>query len=331
MSANEVLSALLDAMPDSYQKTIGFPTYDLLAAVSLRLAETDAVIEDARAALDPENLTGGELDRYIYPRSGIARKAATFAGGVLTVKGTGTIEQGTLFESAGGVQFAAAETVAIDGTGEVPVTVQGITGCDNEAEMSGGYAEETDAEYYARFLLKMRTPATSGNIYHYEQWALECAGVGHVRVFPRVQGVNTVDVVIADSTGQPAGEELVAAVQAYIDPESEGAGRGQAPIGAQCFVSAAAEKKIAIACKVFKSNTAEADSVTAAVKAAVAAYLAGAVFVQDYVSYAQIAAAILSAEGVVDFEGLTVGGGTANIAVGERECAVLGEVTITYG
>ena len=213
----------------------------------------------------------------------------------------------------------------------MPVTVQGIAGCDNEAEMSGGYAEETDAEYYARFLLKMRTPATSGNVYHYEQWALECAGVGHVKVFPRVQGVNTVDVVIADSTGQPAGEELVAAVQAYIDPESEGAGRGQAPIGAQCFVSAAAEKKIAIACKVFKSNTAEADSVTAAVKAAVAAYLAGTVFVQDYVSYAQIAAAILSADGVVDFEGLTVGGDTANIAVGERECAVLGEVTITYG
>lgn len=86
MSANEVLEVLLASMPDSYQKTIGFPTYDLLAAASLRLAETDAVIEDARAALDPENLTGGELDRYIYPRSGIARKAATFAGGVLTVR-----------------------------------------------------------------------------------------------------------------------------------------------------------------------------------------------------------------------------------------------------
>ena len=28
--------------------------------------------------------------------------------------------------------------------------------------------------------------------------------------------------------------------------------------------------------------------------------------------------------------GGTVGGGTANIAVGERECAVLGEVTIRY-
>ena len=339
-------------MPESYQKTIGFPTYDLLAAVSLRMEGTDETIDEAKQQLDPENLHDSALDRYIYPRSGLERKAATFAHGSLTVTGTGTVEQGTLFESGGGVQFYATETVAIEGEGTVPVTctvdgtagnlpahsvtqmpvtVQGIASCDNPEPIGGGYAEETDAEYYARFLLKMRTPATSGNVYHYEQWALECAGVGHVRVFPRVQGVNTVDVVIADSTGQPAGEELVAAVQAYIDPESEGAGRGQAPIGAQCFVSAAAEKKIAIACKVFKSNTAEADSVTAAVKAAVAAYLAGTVFVQDYVSYAQIAAAILSAEGVVDFEGLTVGGGTANIAVGERECAVLGEVTITYG
>ncbi|MFQ9126755.1 MAG: hypothetical protein ACLR4Z_08175 [Butyricicoccaceae bacterium] len=53
MSANEVLTALLDAMPDSYQKTIGFPTYDLLAAASLRLAETDAVIEDGEGGARP--------------------------------------------------------------------------------------------------------------------------------------------------------------------------------------------------------------------------------------------------------------------------------------
>ena len=352
MSASEILDEMLSAMPESYQKTIGFPTYDLLAAVSLRMEGTDEAIDEAKQQLDPENLSGDDLDRYIYPRSGLARKASTFAHGTLTVTGSGTVEIGTLFESVGGVQFAATETVVIDGEGSVPVTctvdgtagnlpahsvtqmpvaVQGIASCDNPEPIGGGYAEESDSEYYARYLVVLRTPATSGNVYHYVQWALEVAGVGHVKVFPRVQGVNTVDVVIADNAGQPAGEELVAAVQAYIDPESEGAGRGQAPIGAQCFVSAAAEKKIAIACKVFKSNTAEADSVTAAVKAAVAAYLAGTVFVQDYVSYAQIAAAILSAEGVVDFEGLTVGGGTANIAVGERECPVLGEVTITYG
>ena len=82
---------------------------------------------------------------------------------------------------------------------------------------------------------------------------------------------------------------------------------------------------------VSKSDTADEESVTAAIKSAVADYLASTVFAQSYVSYGQIAAAILSAEGVVDFEGLAVGGGTSNIAVGERECPVLGEVTITYG
>ena len=96
-------------------------------------------------------------------------------------------------------------------------------------------------------------------------------------------------------------------------------------------MSAAAAKKIAVSCKVSKLDTADEESVTAAIKSAVADYLAGTVFAQSYVSYGQIAAAILSADDVVDFEGLTVGGGTANIAVGERECPVLGEVAITYG
>ena len=352
MSASEILDEMLGNMPESYQKTIGFPTYDLLAAVSLRMEGTDTAIDEAKQQLDPENLHDSALDRYSAPRSGLERKAATFAHGSLTVTGTGTVEQGTLFESGGGVQYYATETVAIEGEGTVPVTctvdgtagnlpahsvtqmpvaVQGIASCDNPEPIGGGYAEESDSEYYARYLVVLRTPATSGNIYHYMQWALEVAGVGHVKVFPRVQGVNTVDVVIADNAGQPASPALVKSVQDYIDPDSEGAGRGQAPIGAQCFVTAATGKAITVNCTVSKSDTADEENVTAAIKSAVADYLASTVFAQSYVSYGQIAAAILSAEGVVDFEGLTVGGGTSNIAVGERECPVLGEVTITYG
>lgn len=352
MSASEILDEMLAAMPESYQKTIGFPTYDLLAAVSLRMEGTDDAIDEARQQLDPENLHDSALDRYIYPRSGLERKAATFAHGSLTVTGTGTVEQGTLFESGGGVQYYATETVAIEGEGTVPVTctvdgtagnlpahsvtqipvaVQGIASCDNPEPIGGGYAEESDSEYFSRYLVVLRTPATSGNVYHYVQWALEVAGVGHVKVFPRVQGANTVDVVIADNAGQPASPALVKSVQDYIDPDSEGAGRGQAPIGAQCFVTAATGKAITVSCTVSKSDTADEESVTAAIKSAVADYLASTVFVQSYVSYGQVAAAILSAEGVVDFEGLAVGGGTSNIAVGERECPVLGEVTITYG
>lgn len=53
--------------------------------------------------LDPVNLTGDDLDAYIYPRTGQVRNAATKAVGVLTVTGSGTIAAGDLFESTGGV------------------------------------------------------------------------------------------------------------------------------------------------------------------------------------------------------------------------------------
>ena len=136
----------------SYQKTVGFPTYDLLAAAALRMEGTDEEVAAMRASLDPENLTGSDLDRYIFPRSGIERRQATFAEGIVHVTGTGTVQQGDLFASGGGVAFQAAQTVTITGEGDVPVicrsdgaagklpahsitqmpvTIQGITACDN--------------------------------------------------------------------------------------------------------------------------------------------------------------------------------------------------------
>ena len=350
-TANEILTDLLAAMPDSYQKTGGYPTHDLLAAAALRMQGTDEEVAAMRAALDPENLAGGDLDRYVFPRAGLERRQATFATGVLTVTGTGTVQQGALFESGGGIQFAASETVQITGEGQVPVTcrvdgaagnlpahsitqmpvtLQGISACDNPEPTTGGYDEEDDAAYYARYLLKIRTPATSGNVYHYQSWALEVAGVGAVQVFPLARGPGTVDIVLIDSTGQPAPPDLVQQVQDYIDPGGTGEGYGQAPIGAQCLVEAATGTEITLTGKVFKLDTAEEETVTAGIKAAVGAYLAEIAFQQDYVSLARITERILAVEGVRDLESLMLNGGTDNVHLDERACAVLGEVTLSY-
>ena len=95
---SDILETMLAAVPDSYQKTVGFPIYDILAAAAIRMGGTEELLAHIEAMLDPDNLTGDDLDAYIYPRTGQVRNAATKAVGVLTVTGTGTITAGDLFE-----------------------------------------------------------------------------------------------------------------------------------------------------------------------------------------------------------------------------------------
>ena len=348
---SDILETMLAAVPDSYQKTVGFPIYDILAAAAIRMGGTEELLAHIEAMLDPDNLTGDDLDAYIYPRTGQVRNAATKAVGVLTVTGTGTITAGDLFESEGGIQFEATETVDITDSGTVaircttagtlgnlpagsvtmmPVQLAGFVSVSNSDTTHDGYDAETDAAYYARFLERIQTPPTSGNVYHYRSWALEVSGVGAVQVYPLGHGANTVDVVIVDTSGKPASSTLVKAVQDHIDPDSQGLGMGEAPIGAYCYVSAATGFYLPISLQVTALPGSVQTEVTQAVKDAVTAYLTSIAFRQDYVSYAQIAAAILSAPGVEDFANLTVNGGTANIAIADRKVAVLGEVTVTY-
>ena len=103
-------------------------------------------------------MTGDALTKWCYQRKGVTRKAATYSTGtVKIVTGTGTISKGSLFESAGGIQFSATETksvtdgatvavqaVAAGASGNVatgaitkmPVTLTGISVVTNEAAMS---------------------------------------------------------------------------------------------------------------------------------------------------------------------------------------------------
>jgi len=350
MSNDEILVQMLGHLSDTYQKSIGFPMYDILAAVAIRLAETDAEIKDAVRRLDPRNLTGTDLDDYIYPRSGLNRKQATFSEGVVHVTGTGTVDYGAMFATPGGVKFMATKAVTVVNEADVPVscmqdgavgnvpahsvtlmpvTIQGISACDNPEPMEGGYNEEGDSEYYERHLIKIQTPPTSGNVYHYLSWALEVAGVGYAKVFPLGHGENTVDVVLIGQDGTPADEYLVETVQEYIDPGSTGEGYGQAPIGARCFVSAATPRRISLSVRVAKDGNAES-VVTLGITQAVSDYMGEVAFRQDYISYAHIAMAVLNVPGVLDFDNLRLDGKTDNIAIKERECAVLGDVNITY-
>lgn len=359
--ASEILREMLDAVPGSYQKTIGFPTWDWLAAAAIPINGVEESLEQAKLQLDPANLTGDALDAYIFPRTGQRRTAATYAEGKVTVTGTGTVPEGSLFESGGGVQFAATETVTVTGSGIVPVRctapgavgnlpggsitmmpvqIAGISAVTNLEPTTGGYEQESDEAFYQRFLIRVQTPPTSGNQYHYLEWALEVAGVGGVQIYPLDNGDNTVGVVILDAFGMPADTELVEQVQTHIDPDSLGLGEGEAPIGAHCYVSAAAGQELTVSLTVITEAGADQETVTAAIKEAAKAYLA-ALALEAYtpkvgvvygytVSYARLGAAILDVPGVTDYHSLAVNGETENITVAAKSAAVLGEVTVSY-
>lgn len=348
---DSIHTGILANIDDKYQKTVGFPMYDLTRAFALAIKSLGDDLETAEAAADIDNMTGDALTKWCYQRKGISRKTAAYAAGTIKiVTGTGTITNGDLFESTGGIQFAATEDKAVTAGSTVPVqavvagesgnvtagsvtrmpvTLVGISTVTNEAAMSGGYDAESDSSLRARYYEAVTSPATSGNKNQYIAWAKSVTGVGGAKCYPLANGANTVGICIIDSDMQPASSELTAAVQAYIDPGSSGAGEGAAPIGACCTVTSASGLAINAACTVTLVNGYDSTTALANVTAAIKAYLKSIAFSGAYVSYAKIANAVNDAEGVLDYSGLMVNGGTANITVPDKSVAIVGTVSIT--
>lgn len=344
-TSEEILQNLLNQVSDEYQKSVGFPMYDILNAFAIASEPIYITLERTAKELDADNLMGVFLDRFIGQRKGLIRKPATFATVSLTITGSGIIQKGDLFQTETGLIFEAVETKEINQTGQVlakctvsgaignvlvgeiniiSVSIPGILGVTNEQKAEGGYDAEKDEDFRERYYKALREPATSGNVYHYEQWAKEVTGVGKVKVIPRHKGVNTVKLVIINSNNQPADQSLITDVQNYIDPNGRGEGRGKAPIGAECLVVSATSTTIDISVKIRGANDETTKSI---IRKKVRDYFASVAFKEDYISYAKVANVILNTEGINDIENLKLNGKAENITVPELSVAVLGVMT----
>ncbi|SDJ76114.1 baseplate J/gp47 family protein [Salimicrobium halophilum] len=346
---DEIHQEMLDGIDNSYEKVEGSFPYALTRPPAIKIAAVEKDQEAITNKLSIENLSGDELETRINDRTGLSRRPATHAIGELQVEGNGTVNQGDAFETEAGVQYEATETVTIDETGtvsikaveagtignvpanqitQIPVTLDGINAVTNPSPTYDGFAAESDTDLLDRYYEKIRTPSTSGNRYHYINWAKEVPGVGEVRVFPLWNGDNTVKVVIIDSDRTPASPELVSDVQEEIDPGITGLGDGTAPIGAFVTVESATALTIDVSFTVTITTGFSQSDVETEVTQAITDHLYDVAFQEDYVSYAQIGALILGCESVADYTNLTVNGGTSNVSVGEQEVAVMGSVTI---
>lgn len=345
---------LLDQISNDYDKSDGYLLSDMLKSVAIVFADLSIKQDDIEKLLDVDNLTGELLTKFVSQRRGIVRTAATRSKGQVTVTGSGTIVKGDLFETINGIQYAATETKVISGTGivdiacvtvgdignvptnqiiQMPVTLSGITSVTNVLATYDGYNIESDNALRGRYYAAVGTPATSGNVYHYQTWAKEVSGVGDVKVFPSdtdiVGGISEVDVVIINTNKLPASPSLVTEVQKYIDPNSTGLGYGQAPIGAKCYISSATGLTINMS---LSSLTYSSGYTLAQVKQnvsdTVTAYLQSIAFKQAFVSAAKVGDAVLNAAGVTDYSGLLLNGSSGNISTTARQVAVMGVVTV---
>lgn len=343
-------TTILSNISDDYEKSTGYLTYDMAKSFAIELAKVYAILDNIINMVNVDDLTGNDLERYVYQRKGIQRKLGNFATTNITVNGNGTVSVGDLFQTKSGVPYACTTETIINGIGSVPVqcqfygvlgnmptstiiqipkTISGIISCTNENPVINGVDDESDNSLRQRYYNALREPATSGNKAHYKEWALEVTGVGDAKVFGLWNGDNTAKVVIIDSNKAPASIDLVNTTQNYIDPKGTydsntnkwstwGTGEGQAPIGAYCTVESATSKNISISVSVIKVNSNYTnDEIITNITNNVNTYLKTVAFNEDtpYVSYAKIGNCILDSDGVGDYSNLTINSGTSNISL----------------
>lgn len=342
---------MLENIDDKWQKTTGYPMHDILAAFSVCLADEAEQLEEAKTLLDPGNLSGDDLVKFVYQRRGIIAREATHATATLTLTGTGDVSRGELFETASGIQFEADNDTSIVSSGNItvtcntagsignvdageitrmPVTIVGIVSCTNTDAAVGGYDRESDADLLDRYYQSLREPAVSGNAAHYKQWAMEVSGVGAAKVYPLSKGANTVEVMVLDAAGMPATSTLIKSVQDYIDPDSAGNGSGVAPIGAHCYVTAPTKTAIDVSVTITALPDFDHDTIQESVEEQLSVYFSEICLKQNYVSYGKVYAYLGVADGIEDFSDLKLNGTTGNVSVPDKSVAVLGKVEIIY-
>lgn len=338
----ELLKQRMLEQTSTYNDEGGF-IYDAIAPVAVELAEMYQSLDEVLKQVFAQTASGEYLEKRCA-EFGIYRKAGTKATGQVKFLGNdGTvIPAGTLVQTESGLQFVTKSEVTISSgqaiadieaveegsqynvpagaITELPVQIVGVISVINEQATTGGTNEEDDASLLNRLLVKVQTPATSGNANHYKLWALEVAGVGDVKVFPLWNGPGTVKVVIIDSNKQPASQEIVNNALNHIEENR--------PIGASVTVQSATALNINISATIIRDTNYTVEQVLSNVSNKITSYLKSIAFKQSYVSYAQIGSLILDSEGVLDYSNLTINSGTSNITIGDEQVAVLGEVVL---
>jgi len=331
----EILKSMLDNVSDELDKREGSIIYTALAPCAAVLAQMYVDMELERQLAFASTSSGDYLDMLVGEVA-IARISAIKAQRKATfTDGSGipfNIDLGSRF-GIENISFKAISKIA-DGEfilecetdGEVGnilsvnlLPIDNISGLGtatltNEFIVYGA-DEETDEALYNRYKLKVQEPITSGNANQYRHWAFEVAGVGSAKVFPLWNGAGTVKVVIADTEKKPAPLALCNDVYSHIE--------NVRPIGATVTVVSATAKNITISVSITIASGFVLNGIKTAFEEVVNEYFKSIALDVSYISYPKIGALLLATDGVLDYTGLTINGGTTNISLADSDTPVL--------
>lgn len=348
---------MMDALPEDIDDTQGGFPWDFTKPTADEKAELlEFELMEGLKIMHPMWAYGYWLDLHAK-EAGLTRKAANEASGYVTVTGTSgtTIPEGFVFAvpATGGtaaIEYSVVSDTDIGSEGTASVLVKatvpgtsgnvaadtivimatpmtGITGITNPEPITGGTEEESDDDLWERIDDVNAGAGESfvGNDSDYKRWAEEVDGVGTALVIPEWDGAGTVKVILLDSNGAAASPTIIAAVYNYIVSPNDRAER-KAPVGATVTVDKPDELTINYAFTLTLEAGYDAEAVVTAFKAALLKYYIEAKD-EDTVRYTRVAAVLTELDGVIDHSGLTMNGGTANIAIDEDAYPATGTVT----
>lgn len=352
---------MLEKAPSGISTTEGDFFWDATRPTAIEKAElVQLKLQHFLRLCFPQTSYGQYLD-FLGEMKGVFRHPATPATGTVVFMGQpGTVIPAgfvVLTEATGSfpaIEFQTKERVQIgeDGTATAAVEclepgtignvaantvtllsgpIAGVTSVINPEPFSGGTEAEDDERYRERVLAAYDEPL-SGAKKDYERWAKEVPGVGAVYVIPLWDGPGTVKVLITDSNGQPANQELIDAVQAHIAPDGN-LGGGKAPIGAHVTVDAPEVFAIDIAFSLFLKDGYDAETVVENIKARLRDFMAGFELntgdrPPERITVTRVGHEILSVDGAADYASLTLNGNDDYVEIPVAKIPVLGEVTV---
>jgi uncharacterized phage protein gp47/JayE len=339
---DEWMNMILNAIPNTYDKSEGSFIYDAVAGVATVL-EDFSVEQDINLDLAFADTAYGEYLERITSALGVTRKPGTKATTILTITGTdGTvIPVGSRFFAGDIVFVATEEKVIVNGVANVAVEceqvgamgnvsantitsfdpIAGVASVTNEIAVTNGVEPESDDELRQRYYNRVRQPSTSGNIYDYMNWCLEVPGVGGAIIEPLWNGNGTVRCVIVNSNKRVADSNLINSVVDNIESKR--------PIGASVTVISATELPIDVSVDVDLAEGYTLSMVQTNIINTLTDYFKEVALKTPSISYAIIGAKILSSPGVLDYRNLTLNGGTSNVSVSNTQVAVVGTVNVT--